>query len=265
MYCDDNNDLYPARQGQFPGDIITGRFLDVAEKGDDKYRLSTMLGAYIDPSSPTWTCGLYTPNNHTFTGTIKINGSNKSISCSIGGEYGCSTHGIAHLKQNSMSYKFYGGVEAFKFTNIGYRHGSYPLKSRHKFGDRFIVTDKKANKYYSTVMWSDFFDLFDDAGRNKRSGHPRFYNYRSLHQPPPNSNWAYWWEATSSPVPLEQKGVLSIFGPAVSNWSFEDGSVKSIKLQMGGHYLREPIEEYFYILEDVNRQYLIPIEPIEQN
>lgn len=77
-----------------------------------------------------------------------------------------------------------------------------------------------------------------------RYGHPRFYNYLSLHKPPPGSDWAYWYDSYWG---SKEEGLLSIYGAAISNWSFTDGSVKSIELPLGGYRRLAPVKEYFYI------------------
>ncbi len=252
-YCDDFNDYYPARIRPGRG-LVTGRFF--SRENDSGYRLGSILSGYIDPSSPTWTCAQYTPNNHSFNGFIDLNGSRTRISCNIGGERGCSDHGITHLDRNNMSYNFYGGVDPHRLSNSG--ETWVPKKSRLRLGEPLVHTDRNAVEYNSTIMWSDVFSIKDDAGRNQRYGHPRFYNYLSLHKPPPSSNWAHWYDGYWGSK--EEEGLLSIHGAAVSNWSFEDGAVKSIELPLGGYRRQGPVKEYFYIRYGINAQTLIPIE-----
>ncbi len=198
QYCDDNNDLYPDRN--LPLDPYTGNGGLIDRWA--YYKLDQMA-EYIPLSSYEWCCPLYAGkrNNVSFNGKA----------CYNSGDYGCTEHGVAHTGKNT-TYSLHAGLADWNHHDGSGR----PTKPRIRLGDSYLLHYNNIT-YELNFLWSD-----SATGDNGSVPLIRPQNYiSSMHLPPPGIKYT---------IANTNNGTLRIYGPSLTSWSFDDGSVISTEI-----------------------------------
>jgi prepilin-type N-terminal cleavage/methylation domain-containing protein len=236
MYCDDNGDLYPHRNR---GALISGRYPSRVRVGNNTpgqitYSLYYALGPYMAGGiyDPAMTCPLYTGKglgNEIDTPGYEHHGKK----CYVGGKRGCLIHGASHTRNGDSALNFYGGLEKYAIPYAYVDH--FPYKNREKLGDPYVI--KIGNDIHElNILWAD---VLETVGRPTGGTPAAAHFYQMYHEPPPGSSYELptrWND--------EEEGLLYVYSIGGSsmgiNYSYDDGSAKSIKLpaipKYGAHW-----------------------------